>query len=314
MTRQPPKTFTVPAPNFTKLPNVLIDEWLPFLSEVETKVLLVIMRKTFGWHKTRDRISLSQLEEMTGALRQAVLRATKSLAEKGIITKTVEGKMGDQQTFYDLLVNDSNNSYQCDEHTGTSVMNTPPPSVMNTPTKETLLKENSKEKKEKKEKGVPPPTPHSAGADSLCDFFLSKIKERRPQFIVANRDKWAKEFDLLLHKDKRDVIETKALIIWASEHSWWKTACISPSKLRKDFDAMALQMQSDEQKELVRTNRAFALSFKEKYPQEMKALTFDAKYAINASKAKEVPFNLPVETFRQALIEMFGGEYVPAQC
>jgi hypothetical protein len=168
-----------------------------------------------------------------------------------------------------------------------------------------------KKKKEKKERGKPL-EPHSADADSLCDFFLSKIKERRPQFIVSNRDKWAKEFDLLLRVDKRDIMETKALILWASEHSWWKTACISPSKLRKDFDAMALQMQSDEQKELVRTNRAFALAFKEKYPKEMKGLTFDAKYAINSSKATEVPFNLPSETFNRALIQMFGGEYVPA--
>ena len=180
-------------------------------------------------------------------------------------------------------------------------------------TEEREKQPKEEKKKEKKERGKPL-EPHSADADSLCDFFLSKIKERRPQFIVANRDKWAKEFDLILQKDKRDVMETKALILWASEHSWWKTACISPSKLRKDFDEMALQMQSDEQKELVRTNRMFALSFKEKYPKEMKALIFDSRYAINSSKAIEVPFNLPHETFRQALLEMFGGEYVPAQC
>ncbi len=168
---------------------------------------------------------------------------------------------------------------------------------------------NEEVKKNKIKRGKPLEPP-SADAEALCDFFLSKIKERRPQFKEPNRDKWIKEFDCLLRIDKRDLMETKALIMWASEHSWWKTACISPAKLRKDFDSMALQMNGESEKELVRANRLFAVGMKESHPKEMKCMTFDSKYAIHSAMGKEVPFNLPSETFREALISMFGGQYV----
>jgi phage replication O-like protein O len=143
-------SFKIAAPEYTQIPNALIDEWLPQLTAAETKVVLVIMRKTFGWHKIRDRISLSQLEKFTGFLRQAVLKAVKSLEEKNLVTKTVIGKNGDQQTFYELVIEDSNNSYQCVQHT--------PPSVFNTPTKETLTKETPLSI-DKGEGGGAPPDP-----------------------------------------------------------------------------------------------------------------------------------------------------------
>jgi phage replication O-like protein O len=45
------------------------------LNGAEFKVLAAIMRKTFGWNKSSDRISLSQLEDMTGLSRQGVINA-----------------------------------------------------------------------------------------------------------------------------------------------------------------------------------------------------------------------------------------------
>ena len=58
--------FTLTAPNYTQCPNDILDHWLPHLREAELKVLLVIIRKTFGYHKKRDKISISQIEKITG--------------------------------------------------------------------------------------------------------------------------------------------------------------------------------------------------------------------------------------------------------
>lgn len=149
--------------------------------------------------------------------------------------------------------------------------------------------------------------PISAEAESLCDHFLSKIRERNPKFKEPNLQKWLKEFDLLLRVDNRNYMEAGLLIEWASTHKWWKVACISPSKLRKDFDAMTMQMQADFDRDVVRSNRNYAVSMKEKYPEKLKGLTFDDKFAMNRFAGKEVPFNLPQETFRQAFLGMFGG-------
>ena len=56
----------IPQSNYTQVPNVFFDEILEGLNLAETKVLLAIMRKTFGWQKQIDRISYSQIVKMTG--------------------------------------------------------------------------------------------------------------------------------------------------------------------------------------------------------------------------------------------------------
>lgn len=99
-------------PNYTQTPNDLFDHWLPLLGEGELKVLLVIMRKTFGWHKTHDAISVSQLAKYTGMLEETVISAAKSLQKKGVITREVVGTPGKQQTIYSLVIADNSNN--CD--------------------------------------------------------------------------------------------------------------------------------------------------------------------------------------------------------
>lgn len=113
-------------PNYTQTPNDLFDHWLPYLKEGELKVLLVIMRKTFGWHKIRDKISISQLAAITGLTEETVVIATRSLQQKGVIIKNVIGPPGKQETYYELVISeDSNNSYPSDK-TRTPLGFTPP--------------------------------------------------------------------------------------------------------------------------------------------------------------------------------------------
>ena len=51
----------------------------------EWQVLLVVLRKTYGWHKLEDAISLSQFAELTGLDRSNVVRALKGLVSKEIL-------------------------------------------------------------------------------------------------------------------------------------------------------------------------------------------------------------------------------------
>jgi phage replication O-like protein O len=122
------------SPNYTQAPNELFDEWLPKLKLVELRVIMALIRKTFGWHKSRDRISLSQLEKMTGSHRSDILSATKKLIEIGLIKKDVEGVNGTEQTFYELIIDDSNNSYQWESPTGgVGISNIPPVGISDPP-------------------------------------------------------------------------------------------------------------------------------------------------------------------------------------
>lgn len=55
------------------------------ISGEEWMVLWVIIRKTYGWRKKEDRISLSQFAKVTGLKRQTASRAINKLASKKII-------------------------------------------------------------------------------------------------------------------------------------------------------------------------------------------------------------------------------------
>ena len=86
------------SPNYTPVPDELFDELLPDLGEAELRVLLYIVRRTFGFKRDSDAISLSQmvdgiklrdgriLDRGTGMSRRGVMKGCAGLADKGIIT------------------------------------------------------------------------------------------------------------------------------------------------------------------------------------------------------------------------------------
>jgi phage replication O-like protein O len=71
--------------NFTQIPNIIIDEWMKTMHASSFMVLMVICRKTLGWQKEYDFISLSQIQELTGISRPVVIKALKELADKDLI-------------------------------------------------------------------------------------------------------------------------------------------------------------------------------------------------------------------------------------
>lgn len=163
-------------PNYTQVPNEFFDEMLPTLKEGELRILIVIMRQTFGWgNKEWDRISISQLMKKSGMERMAVVRATKSLVEKKLVIKHKEGVKGQENSWYSLCVeseaefinpiDNSNNSYQYPKDT--------PPSILKIPTKETLTKEIKREE---------------AQAPQPSLFKYKRVKMSQDQFNALLKD------------------------------------------------------------------------------------------------------------------------------
>ncbi len=85
-------------PNTTNTPDELFDRFLTELTHAELKVLLYIVRRTFGFKKDHDHISLKQISEGittkaghvldrgAGVNRRTAIRVVKRLEEKGLIT------------------------------------------------------------------------------------------------------------------------------------------------------------------------------------------------------------------------------------
>jgi len=94
-----PKGFD--PPNYTQTPNTLFD-LMPTMSNQELRVTLAIIRKTKGWHKQEDELSLTQLQEVTGLSRQGVINGVKQALKRG----TVYRKLSGRSYKYGLVVND----------------------------------------------------------------------------------------------------------------------------------------------------------------------------------------------------------------
>src|SRR3954468_22300774 len=85
------------SPSYTPVPDELFDELLVDLSGAELKVLLYVIRRTFGFKRESDNISLSQmlnglrtregriLDRGVGLSKKTLLQAIKSLEEQNII-------------------------------------------------------------------------------------------------------------------------------------------------------------------------------------------------------------------------------------
>jgi hypothetical protein len=112
-------------PNSTQIPDHFLDFVMQDLTESELKVALYVLRRTFGFQKDGDRISLSQLvdgitrrdgrqlDRGTGLARSSVVRGIKGLEGRGLLQ--VHRSPGTKQnapetTYYSLTIEDVEDS------------------------------------------------------------------------------------------------------------------------------------------------------------------------------------------------------------
>src|SRR5215210_7142898 len=152
-------------PNYTPVPDELFDEQLPDLSGAELKVLLYVIRRTFGFKRERDNISLSQmlnglrtrdgrvLDRGVGLSKKTLLQAIKSLEEQNIILtqRRRSQEKGDEPTSYRLHLR-SEAAVELSPppvgeklHHGGGGRSTPPPWGKNSPTQETVVQETDRD-------------------------------------------------------------------------------------------------------------------------------------------------------------------------
>ena len=81
-------------PNSFQVPTAFVDEVMSQISDVAAKLYLIICRKTRGWHKEVDSISLSQFQKISGKSRPTITKALAELIQVGLVVEcesTVHG-------------------------------------------------------------------------------------------------------------------------------------------------------------------------------------------------------------------------------
>jgi len=94
---------------FTTIPNIYLDECMPELSNPELRVLLAILRRTVGWQKESDEISIEQLQRMTGLARNSVRVGLRGLLKRGLIVQQ-RSSIGSKAASYMCVIPSSRGS------------------------------------------------------------------------------------------------------------------------------------------------------------------------------------------------------------
>jgi len=94
-------------PNTFQTPNILTDEFMSMLHGDEIKCYLAVTRKTLGWLKRADRISKSQLAELTGLSDGRITDCMKNLVSFGLVVRKSENNPQNQGIEWALELDDA---------------------------------------------------------------------------------------------------------------------------------------------------------------------------------------------------------------
>lgn len=291
---------SIPAPNYTQIPNIIIDYWMSKLNETQFKCLVTICRKTFGWHKQQDKISISQFVELTGITERNVQKALDYLINIGLVIKElVFTKSGDQapSLFYvNIKVKEKNTDVASD---------TTPPSPA-TPTKTRPMSSLNSSKGKDYEKSMP-----FADAKEVNDKIPSKTKYHLKQSQLPL-------LELLKTLDLE--CDDSLLYILIRTHSESAlTAAISHllneiakgTRFRKGriaFFRDTLKGNQSPVTDQCKKNRDYAMRFANKYAWN--SLIIKDKYCECSISGKEIPNNFSEDDFKERLhdaYEIFKG-------
>ncbi len=193
------------------------------------QVLDTIIRKTYGWQKKEDNISLSQFNLATGLKRPTICKALKKLTIMNLIIIQKDNGIGN---IYKL-----NKDFSTWKPLPKKVIvenitqkdNKPLPKKIHT------IDTNTKDIK-----------PYSLTSDEvrLSELLLSLIIKRNATHKKPNIQTWAKEIDRMIRIDKREAEDIEKVIEWCQADSFWQNNILSTKKLREKFDQLKLKSQT----------------------------------------------------------------------
>lgn len=96
-------------------------------------------------------------------------------------------------------------------------------------------------KKEKRE-----PRPGTEQDEECARWMFGVLQGVNPQAKTPNFTTWARDVRLMRECDERTPKEICGLFRWAQNNSFWCANILSPAKLRKQWDTLAMQRRRDE--------------------------------------------------------------------
>ncbi len=241
-------------PNSFIIPNSVVDELMAEMSGVELKCYLFVIRKTKGWNKEYDAISLTQFVKFTGAGKTAVIDALKNLVDLGLLVKKTGvrntsvyaiNSFGNQTSSESELVQKANSTSSESELVTSSESEHTKNNNINTTTKNKNTSSSEKnfqtEQRAKK---------YSFSPDDMraAEWIFELLKKLNPEFKVKSMDSWANCVRLMRERDGRTHRDICELFQWANQDPFWSLNILSPSSLREKWIQLSIKKQASERK------------------------------------------------------------------
>lgn len=241
-------------PNSFIIPNSVVDELMADMSGVELKCYLFVVRKTKGWNKECDAISLTQFVKFTGAGKTAVVDALKNLVDLGLLVKKTGvrntsvyaiNSFGNQTSSESELVQKANSTSSESELVTSSESEHTKNNNINTTTKNNNTSSSEKnlqtEQRAKK---------YSFSPDDMraAEWIFELLKKLNPEFKVKSMDSWANCVRLMRERDGRTHRDICELFQWANQDPFWSLNILSPSSLREKWIQLSIKKQASERK------------------------------------------------------------------
>lgn len=239
--------------NSFQLPNSVIDELLADLTGAELKCYLYVLRKTKGWNKEEDAISVSQFMKVTGLSNRKVIDACERLVELGLLEQKIGSNKIKVFSVKDYKTSSSEESslvkkvHSGSEESSLSVVkkvHTQNNNINNT------TKNNNTSSSEKNFQTEQKAKKYSFSPDDMraAEWIFELLKKLNPEFKVKSMDSWANCVRLMRERDGRTHRDICELFQWANQDSFWSLNILSPSSLREKWVQLSIKKQASERK------------------------------------------------------------------
>lgn len=221
---------------YTKISNELLEAMIRAdLSGHCFRLCLLVIRKTYGFNKKDDLISLSQMAKTSGLTKGRCSQIINQLEDKNIVTvcgRPYQKSDTVSENCYGLT---KKYRFNKDFETWKTVS------------------ENCYRIRKVIQKGIRKVIPQKKYIQKklycqnsfeiqTSELLLSSIRQRNPNFKQPDLQSWAKHVDLMLRLDKRSLEEIEKVITWCQADSFWQNNILSTEKLRKQYDQLCLKM------------------------------------------------------------------------
>lgn len=236
--------------NSFQLPNSVIDELLADLTGAELKCYLYVLRKTKGWNKEEDAISVSQFMKVTGLSNRKVIDACERLVELGLLEQKIGSNKIKVFSVKDYKTSSSEESslvkkvHSSSEESSLSVVkkvHTQNNNINNT-TKNNNTSSSGKnfQPRTKAKKNV-----FSDDDLKAAEWIFHLIRKLNPSFKEPKFESWANDIRLMRERDNRTHKDICELFKWANQDRFWSVNILSPATLRAKWDQLSMKRNAE---------------------------------------------------------------------